>query len=711
MAAKNNNKMNISYTIRAVDRFTDVHERLERQFNQLETAARRLETIDPTVNVDADTATAQAQVQALDNAIDRLPWYRRIWIHVEGVGNDHMRRMTRMANAIQNFNEIAMSIGMGGLFMVLPLLGPALGSAAGGAGALASQLVGAAGALGAFAMVAVPTIGYLREIDGEVKRGSKEWKKLSGGTRAALTSLDSLRASWSKLQDKFREPTLQIFATNLGTAETALKMFEPTIEGSVKAVENLSKSLKNSLGSSDVKGIFEWFGKTGGGYLEDLMKTLGNFTVGLLNMFVAFDPLTQKFSDGFLKMSERFREWSSTLEQNQAFQDFMNYVATVGPQVLSLFGNLITFLVNFGIAIEPISTKVLELTNAFFAWASEGLKTHKWIAQVITGAFMLFGAFKVLWPLINVGITVFRLLWPVVTKVWSWFGRLQGAFVRIIPWISRVATFIMGLHPVIRIIMVVVALLSAVVVRHWDTIWAWTKSTYSKVADWISKKWDEAAEVIDGVKLWVKTVSTAFTDMYDAVVKWLGEMWDGIKGKWEDITAYLSDIDLSSIGSDIIQGLIDGINVVDVWKSVTNVASDIKNAFLNFFDVNSPSRVMNKDVGRWITLGVLDGMVAMAGKAEREAAIVANAIKRPFDAMNKDYTFSAGVSAARGAYSAAMRSSNSTAEPATATNGPGEFVVEVPVFLDSREVARGTYRHISEQQRRDADRARRFRGN
>lgn len=709
MAAKNNNKMNISYTIRAVDRFTDVHERLERQFNQLEAAARQLETIDPTINVDADTATAQAQVQALDNAIDRLPWYRRIWIHIEGIGNDHMKRMTRMANAIQNFNEIAMSVGQGGLFMVLPLLGPLLGSAAGGAGALASQLVGAAAGLGAFAMVAVPTIGYLREIDGEVKRGSSKWKKLSDGTRAALTALDSLRASWSKLQDKFREPTLKIFATNLETAKQALKLFEPTIEGSVKAVENLSKSLKNSLGSSDVKGIFEWFGKTGGGYLEDLMKTLGNFTVGLLNMFVAFDPLTQKFSDGFLEMSERFREWSSTLENNQAFQDFMNYVATVGPQVLSLFGNLITFLVNFGIAIEPISTKVLELTNAFFAWASEGLKTNKWVAQLITGAFMLFGAFKVLWPLINVGITAFKFLAPVITKVWSWFGKLQGAFIRIIPWIQSVATFIMGLHPVIRIIMVVVALLSAVIVRHWDEIKAWTIKTFAKVKSYIQEKWDQIGDKIDEVKEWADNVADSAADMYDSVVEWFGNIWDEVTGTWDDITAYFAEIDLYETGKDIIQGLLDGINVVDVWKSVTNVASDIKNAFLNFFDVNSPSRVMNKDVGRWITLGVLDGMVAMAGKAEREAAIVANAIKRPFDSLSTDYSFSAGVSAARGAYTAATRSSGNTVEPATAAIG-GDIVIETPLYLDGREVARRTARYTRQEIRRMDHLERRFKG-
>jgi phage-related protein len=706
MASKNNNKMNISYTIRAVDKFTDTHERLQRQLEALERQAAQLEAIDPDINVDADTGAAIAQVNALDNAIDRLPWYRRVWIHVEGVGNDHIRRMNRMATSMQSLNEIAMNMGMGSLITLLPALGPMLAITAGGAGALAGSLIGASAALGGFAMVAVPTIGYLREIDGEVKRGSNAWNKLSDGTRAALTELDKLRASWSKLQEKFREPTLQIFATNLQSAQIALGLFTPTIESSVSAVQELSDSLKNSLGSSDVKGIFEWLGSSAGDHLVDFVKGIGNFIVGFLSMMKAFEPLTKKFMDGFLNMSESFRKWASELDTNESFQDFLKFAEQNGPLLLEFIGSLTNFVVALGQAMSPVGVKVLELANSFLKWSTELLKNHEGLGLLLGVMTVALGLFKVLWPIIQVGVTVFKLLWPVITKVWSWFGKLQGVFVKILPWITRVATFILGLHPVIRIVMAVVAVLAAVVIRHWDDIKAWTIKTFNKVKEWISKKWDEAAEVIEGVKLWVKTVSTAFTDMYDSVVKWLGEMWDGIKGKWEDITAYLSEIDLSDIGSDIIQGLIDGINVVDVWKSVTDVASDIKNAFLNFFDVNSPSRVMKRDVGRWITLGVIDGMTSMASKAEREAEILANAIARPFNNMDKDFTYSANIGAARGAYNTATSASASTAGVGTVAGG--DIVVETPVYLDGREVARGTYRHVSEYQDRDKARTRKF---
>src|SRR5690606_10312865 len=146
-----------------------------------------------------------------------------------------------------------------------------------------------------------------------------------------------------------------------------------------------------------------------------------------------------------------------------------------------------------------------------------------------------------------------------------------------------------------------------------------------------------------------------------------------IKTKWDEAKAFLGSIDLWSIGKDIIAGLVRGIEAVDVWSAVVNVGSSIKNAFTSFFKVKSPSRLMKNDVGRWITLGVLDGMVAMSSKAEREATIVANAIKRPFDEMNKDYTFTAGVASARSQYMNSQRGPNAQQTPTESHNYEGMF--------------------------------------
>ncbi|PAE24080.1 hypothetical protein [Bacillus sp. 7894-2] len=686
MAAKNNNKMNISYTIRAVDRFTDTHERLERQLEALERQAAALESVDPDINVDADTANAQNQLNATNNAVNRLPWYRKITIWVEQKGD-----IGRLATRLRNIDEILLQLGQGIIWALIPTLGPALAVAAGGAGALASQLVGAVVGLGAFAMVAVPAIKHLKDLDGEVKRGSAEWKKLSDGTRAALTSLDALRDTWSKMQDTFREPTLQVFASALNGANTALKMFQPTVEGSIKAMQNLADAFSANLGATDVKEIFEWLGTTAGHYLEDLMKTLGNFTVGLFNMFVAFDPLTQSFSDGFLKMSESFREWAANLENNTAWQRFLEYTAENGPKLLSFFGSFIQALTQIFIAMAPVGEKVLEVATNLFKWIDAFLEANpqagKFLAYLIlwraalsivgvamVALFSTLGSFigwvVKIWGWLGKLRTAIQGLGPWFTRIWGWLTRLGSVIASVLPWIGRIGMALIRFATgPIGLAITAVILIATVIYKNWDSIKTWTIDTFNKISAWIKTKWNEAKAVIEGVKYWVTTVVGAMGDMWRAVKDKMREIYDSIKTKWDEAKAFLEGIDLWSIGKNIIQGLVKGISSVDIGSAVSSVAGKIKSGFTNFFKIHSPSKLMNKDVGRWITLGVLDGVVSMASKAERQAEIVANAIKRPFDRMNKDYTFNANVAASRGAYTASRNTSYQ--QPTTPQGGGG----------------------------------------
>ncbi|CAN7227706.1 phage tail protein [Rossellomorea sp. LjRoot5] len=706
MAAKANNKMNISYTIKAIDRFTKTHDKLERQFSKLEDMTKGLTQVKE-IKIDVDNAVANAKLEHTEQKVKDIPKFPTIRLMVKGFSKG-LDQADQFATRLRTMEELSQGFGRGALFTALPALAPVLGIAAGGAGALASSLFAAGAGAGAFAAVAVPTIGYLAEMDKEVKRGSQAWYKLSDGTRSALGELDKLRSSWSKLQDRFREPVLGIFAINLQSAQKLLKEFTPVIESSVDAVSNLSKAFDKNLMSDDVQAVFEWLGNTAGPYLEDLVKTVGNFGVGFMSMMKAFDPLAQDFADGFLRMSEKFREWASTLENNKAFQDFMAYVSENGPTLLSLIGNITKFLVNFGIAIAPLGTKVLELTNAFFAWASELIKNHEWIAKLIGVGWVAQGMFAMLGSILAPVIVIFRTLWPVLATVFKWFGSLKGVLTRVMPWIVRIGTTVLRLGGPLGWLISTIIFMAGVIYSNWDSIKKWTIETFTKVKNVIKDAWAKVEVYWGVVKRLAAILAVKFGEMVNSVRKKMGEIKDKIEDKWDAAQDFLEGINLFSIGGDIIRGLVDGISSIDVWGAVTNVGSSIKSAFTSFFKVHSPSRLMRDDVGKWITLGVVDGMTSMASKAEREANMVANAIAKPFQTMEKDYTFSA-VGSARSQYAASTRTESTQAAVATAGAG-GDLVIEVPVTLDGRQVARGTYRYVTEEQRREASRVQRFKG-
>jgi phage-related protein len=653
MAAKANNKMNISYTIKAIDRFTKTHEKLERQFSKLEDMTKGLTEVKE-IKIDVDNAMANKQLERTKDKVEAIPKFNTIRLMVDGARKS-INFADKFAEKLRTIEEIGQGMGRGGLGIFLPTLGPVLAVAAGGAGALSSALVGAGAAMGAFGMVAVPTIGYLKEIDKEVERGSDKWYELSAGTRDALTALDKLRGAWSKMQDTFREPVLNIFATNMDTARQALDLFEPTIAGAVDAVGRLSDKLQNSLGSADVKAIFEWLGNTSGKHLEDALTGVGNFAVGFGSLMKAFEPLTEEFMNGFVDMSESFRNWASTLDENQSFQNFLKFTSENGPLLLDFIGSLTTFVIELGKAMSPVGVKVLELANTFLKWSAEILKNHEGLGLLLGILTVAAGLFKVITPIILIAAGVFRTLWPVIKMVAGWIGKLWPVIKKVIPWVMRIGgAFLRFMVGPIGWVIQIVILLAAIIWKHWDQIKKWTVEKFGQIKDFIKDTWNKVKIYWEVIKDLAAILAKNFGEMVNSVRKKMGEIKDKIEDKWDDIKSFFSGIDLFSIGSDIIAGLVDGISSIDVWGAVVDVGSSIKSAFTKFFSIHSPSRLMKNDVGKWITLGVVDGMTSMASKAEREANMVANAIARPFQAMEKDYTFSA-VGSARSQYSRALR--------------------------------------------------------
>src|SRR5699024_8967925 len=90
----------------------------------------------------------------------------------------------------------------------------------------------------------------------------------------------------------------------------------------------------------------------------------------------------------------------------------------------------------------------------------------------------------------------------------------------------------------------------------------------------------------------------------------------------------IKETDWIQTGKDILTGLANGIlgTVGAVVDAAKNAAGKIKSAFTEFFDIHSPSRIMKDEVGRQITAGIAEGILADKDYAEKSAEEVASAI-------------------------------------------------------------------------------------
>lgn len=70
------------------------------------------------------------------------------------------------------------------------------------------------------------------------------------------------------------------------------------------------------------------------------------------------------------------------------------------------------------------------------------------------------------------------------------------------------------------------------------------------------------------------------------------------------------ETDWLALGLDIMQGILDGMMNIGsaIGKTVKKLGKKIKDGFTDFFDIHSPSRLMSDEVGKYIGLGVLDGI-------------------------------------------------------------------------------------------------------
>ncbi len=364
-------------------------------------------------------------------------------------------RITNFTRNIQELQQTTMrGIGISLSPAIIPIiatlvgllgnLGPMLGTVAGSTFALASAFGTAGIAAVGFGAAAMPSI---QAVHGEVG-------KMTKAQRNAYKSLEKVKSVWKDIQGAVSDKAASAYGEALKAVSSVLTDLQPMFTSTADSFDRLMTSLNESVASPPIQKFFDYMNKEGGPMLERIGKAAGNFIKGFLSMMTAFAPLSESTAQGFLKMSEgfatwaaglseskrfqafvsyvnenmpkiraifrdaivgitelfaafgpsssdmmtslqemmaKFREWSAALGENQQFQKFISYLQTNGPKVAELIGNITTFLINMGIALAPMGSKLLDIVNGFLSWASAMLEAHPWIGKIIAAATVLTG--------------------------------------------------------------------------------------------------------------------------------------------------------------------------------------------------------------------------------------------------------------------------------------------------------------------------------
>ncbi|WP_419893610.1 phage tail protein [Oceanobacillus kimchii] len=374
-------------------------------------------------------------------------------------------------------------------------------------------------------------------------------------------------------------------------------------------------------------------------YIRDngpkVLGIIGGIATGVVDMFSAFGPLASDMLDGLLGMVDGFKEWASTLSDNKGFQAFTDFVREQGPLVLDFFAQLRDFLINLGIGFAKVSEVMTPFLTNLFDMFNGIMENNPWVAELVGWITTLTGVVGlVLYPIMLFTNLLIGLIAP-FKKIFEWIGtkiipkftNLTNLFKdKVIPWISRLWQWFLKAGPTLAKvggffsrfltgpvgwIITGIATLATVIWQHWDSIWKWTKDTFSKMGEKVEETWAKIVLAFGVVAELYNKVKSYFGKIKDEVGDKMSNVWDTITNTWDDVMDFLKGINLKDIGSDIISGLANGItNAKDkVTGAIGKVVNDAIEWARGLLDSHSPSRVfigIGNDTGEGFAIGITD---------------------------------------------------------------------------------------------------------
>jgi hypothetical protein len=127
---------------------------------------------------------------------------------------------------------------------------------------------------------------------------------------------------------------------------------------------HLARDAGEALGGPKFDAFFAYIESDAKPTLQEFGRATGYVAEGIANMLVAFAPLSRDFTGGLEDATKAFAKWSRGLDQNQGFQDFLDYVRESGPQVVDLLAALATALGGLLHAAAPLGRVVVPALTA-----------------------------------------------------------------------------------------------------------------------------------------------------------------------------------------------------------------------------------------------------------------------------------------------------------------------------------------------------------
>lgn len=326
------------------------------------------------IRIGADTRGVREGVRDTRREIDSLPDEHVIRIRIEedGGGGGASSSLRRNKNLLQAFISL------------LPIAAAGVQVTAGALGGLVSMLGAATAGASGFAAVAVATLNDvfdaqknitkanedLAKASTEVERAAatkklaEAYKGLNTYQLAALGSLQRFKGFWDEFVSSFQAPVVVAFSEALDGLRYILTNIAPAIRATANSILLIFQRMREAAKSSeDFRNFFDWLGGAAGRSVTTFGMMFMNIMQGVMNLMVAFSPVSDSMQGGFRGMTEAFLKWTQGLKDSQGFKDFISFVISAGPTFLMTIKQLVVLFMDLVHALSPLGKIMLDIIN------------------------------------------------------------------------------------------------------------------------------------------------------------------------------------------------------------------------------------------------------------------------------------------------------------------------------------------------------------
>ena len=462
---------------------------------------------------------------------------------------------------------------------------------------------------GAILKAAKPVLGELQQAFETVFKaifgGHFSWSNVGKEITAVITGI--LKAV---------KPVLSVITTLViqivKTVKTLFKSlnFKAPKDGAQKFADFLKKLITNvgkflRTAIRDVAKMFQGFSQSGA--LKEIQKAVK--AVGH-----AFKDIITNFAKEFSGGSQKGKKFDVWKEFGKALGNVAKKIADVTKNVANFISYLAKHDKNLFKQIGTIAKIAASIWGVYKAYKGF-MGLIKKIEAFIGIVKKVVGIIKTVGGAIKFAFSAFDAVTGIVGKVSTALHALWG---------------VLAANPILLVVAAIAAVTAALVIfftktktgrRMWANFVKWLKNVWKGLKKNCEHIWKAITDGINGTARNIQKGWQGITGFFSKIGK-------GIKKTFTSLVKWFASLpkNMLTIGKNIIQGLINGIvsKAQALWDKVKGIAGRVTKAFKGVLGIHSPSTVMRDEVGKYIGAGLIEGIDATTGDVIESARKLAN---------------------------------------------------------------------------------------